>query len=80
MELLIKKKISRKLAEKKAKSKQHPYTELLLFENYSLPSSILSSKNSRAYSKKMCKKASVAALMRSYDKRSAHSANYSYFL
>ena len=35
-----------------AKAKQHPETELLLFENYSLLSSKLSSKNSRRHSKK----------------------------
>ena len=33
-----------KLAKNEAKAKQHPETELLLFENYSLFSSTLSSK------------------------------------
>ena len=33
-----------KLAKNEAKAKQHPETELLLFENYSLSSSMLSSK------------------------------------
>ena len=36
-----------KLAKNQAKAKQHPETELLLFENYSLFSSTLSSKNNR---------------------------------
>ena len=35
-----------------AKAKQHPEAELLLFENYLLSSSKLSSKNNRRYSKK----------------------------
>ena len=39
-----------------AKAKQHPEAELLLFENYLLSSSTLSSKNNRAYSKKCAKK------------------------
>ena len=34
-----------------AKAKQHPEAELLLFENYLLSSSKLSSKNNRRYSK-----------------------------
>ena len=42
--------------KKQAKTKQHPKAELLLFENYSLSSSTLSSKNNRKYSKKCAKK------------------------
>ena len=56
-----------KFAKKLTISKQHPKSELLLFENYSLLSSMLSSKNSRAYSKTICKKPSVSVLMRLYD-------------
>ena len=37
-------------------NKQHPEAEPLLFENYLLSSSTLSSKNNRAYSKKCAKK------------------------
>ena len=37
------------------KAKQRPEVELLLFENYSLSLSTLSSKNSSAYSKKCAK-------------------------
>ena len=44
-----------KVAENQAKSKQNPEAELLLFENYSLSSSTLSSKNYRGYSKKCTK-------------------------
>ena len=44
-----------KLAKNQAKAKQHPETELLLFEIYSLSSSTLSSKNSRRYTKKCTK-------------------------
>ena len=36
-----------KLAKHQAKAKQHPEAELLIFENYSLLSSTLSSKNNR---------------------------------
>ena len=39
-----------------AKAKQHPQAELLLFKNYFLSSSMLSSENNRAYSKKCAKK------------------------
>ena len=39
-----------------AKAKQHPEAELLLFENYLLSSSMLSSRNNRAYSKECAKK------------------------
>ena len=35
--------------QKQSKAKQHPEAELLLFENYSLFSSMLSSKNNRRY-------------------------------
>ena len=37
---------------RKANAKQHPVTELLLFENYSHSSSRLSSEYNRTYSKK----------------------------
>ena len=37
--------------QNQANDKQHPKTGLLLFENYSLSSSTLSSKNSKTYSK-----------------------------
>ena len=55
--------------KKQAKSKQHPWAELLLLENYSLPLSMLSSKNNRAYSMKMWKKPSMSVLMRLYVKK-----------
>ena len=45
-----------KLAKNQAKAKQHPEAELLLFENYSLSSSTLSSKYNRGYSKKCTKR------------------------
>ena len=38
-----------KLAKNQADTYQHPEVELLLFENYSHPSSTLSSKNNRTY-------------------------------
>ena len=41
-----------KLAENQAKAKQHSEAEILLFENYSLPSSTLPPKNKRRYCKK----------------------------
>ena len=41
-----------KLAKNQAKAKQHSEADLLLFENYSLSSFTLSSKNNRRYSKK----------------------------
>ena len=41
-----------KLAINQANAKQHPEAELLLFENYSHPSSTLSSKSNGTYSKK----------------------------
>ena len=40
----------------KIKQNQHPEAELLLFENHSLFSSTLSSKNNRRYSKKCAEK------------------------
>ena len=43
------------MAKKQAKAKQHPDAELLLFENYLLSLSTLSSKNNRRYSKKCAK-------------------------
>ena len=45
-----------KLAKNWAKAKQHLEAVILLFENYLLSSSTLSSKNNRAYSKKCAKK------------------------
>ena len=44
-----------KLADIQARTKQHPETELLFFENYSLSSYMLPSKNNRRYSKKCAK-------------------------
>ena len=44
------------IGKKLSKAKQHPEVELLLFENYSFFSSILSSKSSRTNSKKCAKK------------------------
>ena len=44
-----------KLAKNQASAKQYPEAELLLFENYSHSSSMLSSKNRRIYSKKLAK-------------------------
>ena len=41
-----------KLAKNQAKAEQHHETELLLIENYSLSSFILSSKTNMRYSKK----------------------------
>ena len=38
-----------KLAKNQAKAKQHPEAELLLFENFSLSSSTLSSENNRRH-------------------------------
>ena len=56
-----------KLAKNQAKAKQHPDGELLLLENYSHSSSMLPSKGTRAYSKKMRnKKPSQSILMRLY--------------
>ena len=46
-----------KLGKNQAKAKQHPEAELLLFENYSLSSPTLSSKNNRRYctkNKRVC--------------------------
>ena len=50
---------SLKLAKNQAKYKQHAEAKLLLFENYSLSSSVLSSKNNRRYSKKYAENKSV---------------------
>ena len=44
-----------KLAKNQANAKQYPEAELLLLENYSHSSSMLSSKNSRIYSQKLAK-------------------------
>ena len=41
-----------KSAKNQANAKEHPETELLLFENHSHPSFTLSSKNNSTYSKK----------------------------
>ena len=43
------------MAKNQANAKQHPWAELLLFENYSLSSSILPSKTNAKYSKKWAK-------------------------
>ena len=51
------------MAKNQAKAKQHPEAELLLFENDSLSSCKLSSKNSRRYSKKYTK-TSASVLIR----------------
>ena len=50
-----------KLVKNRAKAKQHPEAKLLLFENYSLSSSMLSSKNN------MRQKTGVSVLIRLYD-------------
>ena len=44
-----------KFAKNQAKAKQHSEAELLLFENYSLSSFMLSSKNIKKYSEKWIK-------------------------
>ena len=44
-----------KLAKNQANANPHPEAELLLFENYSLSSSMLSSKTNMRYSKKRAK-------------------------
>ena len=44
-----------KFAKNQAKAKPHPEAELLLFDNYSLSPSTLSSKNNRRYSEKYAK-------------------------
>ena len=43
------------IGKDQAKAKQHPETELLLFENYLLSTPTLSSKNNRRYSKNVQK-------------------------
>ena len=48
-------KIKLKLAKNQAKAKQHPEAELLLFENYTLSLSMLSSKSNMRYSKIIAK-------------------------
>ena len=55
-----------KLAKYQAKVKQYPEAELLLFENYLLSSSMLSSK-ANLNSLKNVQKAGVPTLMRLYD-------------
>ena len=54
-----------KLVKNQAKAKQHPETELLVLENYSLFSSMLSSKNNSRYSKK-CTEKQVRLFKRGY--------------
>ena len=54
-----------KLVKDQAKAKQHPETELLVLENYSLFSSMLSPKNNSRYSKK-CTKKQVRLFKRGY--------------
>ena len=56
-----------KLAKNQAKAKQPPEAELLLFENYSLSSSMLSSKTNLRYSIKCAKNICVSVLTRLYD-------------
>ena len=51
--------------QNQAKVKQYPEAEILIFENYLLSSSKLSSKNSRRYSKNIQKK-NASVLMRLY--------------
>ena len=55
-----------KKKKKKAKAKKHPEADFLLFENYSLSSSMLSSKNNSRYYKK-CTRTSASALIRLHD-------------
>ena len=52
-----------KLAKNQANAKQHPEPELLLFENYSYSSSMLSSKINNTYSKDMQIKISMSVKM-----------------
>ena len=49
-----------KLTKTQAQTRQHPEAEPLLFENYSLSSSTLSSKNDRKYYKQTYKKANTS--------------------
>ena len=51
------------LVKIQTKAKQHSEAEILLFENYSLSSSMLSSKNNRRHSKNT----SLPVLMRLYN-------------
>ena len=46
----------KKKKKRKARDKQQPEAELLLFENYTLSSSMLPSKTTLRYSKKYCKR------------------------
>ena len=55
-----------KLAKSQANAKQHPESELLLFENYLLSSSMLSSRNNRGYSQNL-RKTRASVLMTLYD-------------
>ena len=54
-------------AKNRAKAKQHPEAEPLLFRNYSLSLSTLSSKNNNRDIKKNVRKISVSVLIRLYD-------------
>ena len=58
--------IGKEKKKKEAKAKKHPEADFLLFENYSLSSSMLSSKNNSTYYKK-CTKTSASALIRLHD-------------
>ena len=49
---------------KLVKNQANAEAELSLFENHSHPSSTLSSKNNRTYSKKISRKTNVSVLMR----------------
>ena len=60
------------MAENVARAKQQPEAELMLFENYTLSSSTLSSQNNKAYFKRR-EKACVSVL-----KRTSGSENKSY--
>ena len=51
-----------KFAKDQEKAKQHPEAELLLLRNYSLSSSLLSSKNNKRYSE-TCAKTSTSVFM-----------------
>ena len=66
-----------KSLSKKSKAKQYPKAELQLFENYSLSSSTLSSKNNRKYFWKYAKK-QVSLLY--WDKNEILNTNTEFFL
>ena len=56
-------------------AKQHSEAELLIFENYSHPSSTLSSKNKKKNSKKICKKRSMSMKMNMKTKNRSHGSD-----